>query len=81
MTESRPLDPRLVDSARAEEIELVARLFVITCHQNRQLTQAAIDEALGVEDLLPTVGCVPTPPPRMDGAPIEADAQGPLLQE
>jgi hypothetical protein len=48
--EPRPLDPRLVDDARAEEIALVARLLLAARHDDRPLTQAAIDEALGVGD-------------------------------
>jgi hypothetical protein len=46
--EPRPLDPRLVDDARAEEIALVARLLLAARHDDRPLSQAAIDEALGV---------------------------------
>ena len=47
--EPRPLDPRLVDDARAEEIALVARLLLAARHDDAPLTQEAIDEALGVE--------------------------------
>ena len=46
--EPRPLDPRLVDDARAEEIALVARLLLAARHDDHPLSQAAIDEALGV---------------------------------
>ncbi len=48
VVEPRPLDPRLVDDARAEEIALVARLLLAARH-DEPLSQAAIDEALGVE--------------------------------
>jgi hypothetical protein len=51
--EPRPLDPRLVDDARAEEIALVARLLLAARHDDRPLTQAAIDEALGVGEAQP----------------------------
>ena len=47
--EPRPLDPRLVDDARAEEIALVARLLLAARHEDRPLSQAVIDEALGVD--------------------------------
>ena len=47
--EPRPLDPRLVDDARAEEIALVARLLIAARNDEATLSQEAIDEALGVE--------------------------------
>lgn len=46
--EPRPLDPRLVDDARAEEIALVARLLLAARADGQPLSQEAIDEALGV---------------------------------
>ena len=51
--EPRPLDPRLVDDSRAEEIALVAQLLIAARHDEARLSQAAIDEALGVEPVDP----------------------------
>ena len=50
MVVPEPLDERLRDDAVLAEIELTSRLIIAASERDRPLTQAEVDELLGLGD-------------------------------